>query len=289
MVVSSGSSASSTSGPLLIMWSLLSWNVAGRIRRWPEQLAAVSQINADVIALQEVTMRSSHMWRQALTERGWAWFVFSFDLAPAGFVARGPRRFGLVLASRFPIAVNDPNRFAVPWPERVLTAAIQLPHAPVDVSTTHVPPGASNGWIKIEHLEALHHRFASTPACARLLCGDFNTPRRELPDGQVITFGQTEDGRVSRPRGGRWDAAERGIVTGLRDIGMPDVFRELYGYELQPASWILKRHGRTFERRFDHVFADPRLRPQSFIYRHDLRQSGASDHSAAVVRFAGPA
>jgi exodeoxyribonuclease III len=122
----------------------------------------------------------------------------------------------------------------------------------------------------------------------RLLCGDFNTPRRELPDGQVITFGQTETGRMTRSRGPRWDAAERGIITGLRDVRMPDVYRELHGYEPQPASWVLKRLNQTFERRFDHVFADPSLHPQAFTYRHDLRQSGASDHSPVVVRFDGP-
>jgi hypothetical protein len=91
--VPSGSSASCI-GAVLVIWSLLSWNVAGRLKRWPDQFAAVSQINPDVIALQEVTVRSSHMWRQALTDSGWGSFVFSFDLAPADFVAAGPRRYG---------------------------------------------------------------------------------------------------------------------------------------------------------------------------------------------------
>jgi len=187
----------------------------------------------------------------------------------------------LVLASRLSLVTHDPERFPVPWQERVLSATIRVPSGRVEITTTHVPPGSSNGWIKIEHLEGLRLGLAAGSSMPRLLCGDFNTPRRELPDGEVITFGQTEAGRLSRGRGARWDAAERDILLGLADLGMPDVFRALYGYQPQPASWILKRGHARFPRRFDHVFAGPNLRPTAFTYVHELRESGASDHSPA--------
>ena len=119
-----------------------------------------------------------------------------------------------------------------------------------------------------------------------MLCGDFNTPRRELPTGEVITFGQTEAGRLNRARGARWDAAERDILLGLADLGMPDVFRAVYGYQPQPASWTFKRGDDRFPRRLDHVFADANLRPTAFTYVHELRESGVSDHSPAFVEFA---
>ena len=265
----------------------MSWNVAGRTGRWPEQFAAVRRIDPEVVALQEVTVRTAPVWREAFERDGWRSFVFSFDLAPKSFSPTGPRRYGLVLAARFPLIPRDPRRFHVPWPERVLSATVCLPHRRVEITTTHVPPGSSNGWIKVEHLEGLRLGLMAGPSTPRLLCGDFNTPRRELPSGEVITFGQTEAGRLTRIPGARWDAAERGIVLGLADLGMPDVFRTLYGYKPQPASWILKRGPARFQRRFDHVFADPSLRPIEFTYGHELREGGVSDHSPALVKF-GP-
>jgi len=51
---------------------VLTWNVAGRVRRQAEQAAAVAAVAADVIALQEVTARTLPLWRAALSEAGFA-------------------------------------------------------------------------------------------------------------------------------------------------------------------------------------------------------------------------
>ena len=148
-------------------------------------------------------------------------------------------------------------------------------------------PARATAGSRSKHLEGLRLGLAAGSSINRLLCGDFKTPRRELPTpGEVITFGQTEAGRLTRAPGARWDAAERDILLGLADLGMPDVFRALYGYQPQPASWILKRGNARFPRRFDHVFAHPHLRPVAFTYMHELRESGVSDHSPAFVEFA---
>jgi len=163
---------------------------------------------------------------------------------------------------------------------------LPVPNGCVEITPTHVPPGSRNGTIKIEHLEGLRLGLAAGGSTPRLLCGHCNTPRRELPTGELITFGQTEAGRLNRARGARWDAAERDILLGLADLGMPDVFRALYGYQPQPASWILKRGHARFPRRFDHVFVDPTLRPTAFTSGHELRENGVSDHSPAFVEFA---
>src|SRR3954447_21585534 len=42
---------------------LVTWNVAGRLTRQPQQAAAVASLRADVVALQEVTARTLPMWR----------------------------------------------------------------------------------------------------------------------------------------------------------------------------------------------------------------------------------
>jgi len=191
-----------------------------------------------------------------------------------------------VLASRLALVAHEPERFPVPWQERVLSATIRVPNGSVEITTTHVPPGSSNGWIKIEHLEDSVSGSRPLSSNPKLLCGDFNTPRRELPTAEGITLGQTEDGRFNRTLGGRWDAAKRDILLGLADLGMPDVFRALYGYQPQPASWILERGDARFPRRFDHVFAYPSLGPTAFTYVHELRESAVSDHSPALVEFA---
>jgi hypothetical protein len=47
------------------------------------------------------------------------------------------------------------------WNERVLSATIQPPHGHVEISTTHVPPGSSNGRIKIERFERLRLGLAT--------------------------------------------------------------------------------------------------------------------------------
>jgi hypothetical protein len=57
---------------------------------------------------------------------GWCSFAFSFDLAPSSFSPTGPRRYGLVLASRLPLVTHDPERFPLPWQERVLSATIRV-------------------------------------------------------------------------------------------------------------------------------------------------------------------
>jgi hypothetical protein len=69
---------------------------------------------------------------------GWCSFVFSFDLAPSSFSPTGPHRHGLVLASRLPLVTHDPERFPVPWQERVLSPTIHVHGASVEIRTTHV-------------------------------------------------------------------------------------------------------------------------------------------------------
>lgn len=66
----------------------------------------------------------------------------------------------------------------------------------VELHATHVPPGSSNGWVKIEHLQDLHDGLARPSAVPRILRVDFNTPQAELPSGEIATWGQL--GRLGR-------------------------------------------------------------------------------------------
>ena len=95
---------------------LVTWNVAGRVTRQPEQAAAVAALGADVVALQEVTARTLPLWRAALADAGLAACEATLDDPPA---ASGRRLLGVLVAAREPLE-RLPSPPDAPWPERVL-------------------------------------------------------------------------------------------------------------------------------------------------------------------------
>jgi exonuclease III len=116
-----------------------------------------------------------------------------------------------------------------------------------------------------------------------VLCGDLNTPRRELQDGTLLTFAHDSKGRLRPERGERWDRAERALI---RDLGWTDAWRELHGYGTRDASWTFS--GDRGGWRLDHVLLDG-LTPVQATYCHEWRTSGLSDHSALMVNVQPPA
>ena len=271
----------------------LSWNVNARVRAAADQAAAIIACHPDVVTLQEVTAATRGGLRQALAGGGLAFTVDSFELLASIAHLTGPRRYGLLVAARFPLTPLTTPRFSVPWPERILGVQGQG----ISIFTTHIPPGSSNGWKKIEMLEGLYAGLGKPSPQPRILSGDFNTPQFERANGDVITWGQDvlPDGKaviMGRWRGGtgeRWDAGERNVLRGLAHFDLSDVFRAVNGYKPQEFSWYLKRKGTLVGRRFDHVFASASLQPTSCSYLHALREAGLSDHSPIEAVFAGAA
>ena len=172
----------------------------------------------DVVALQEVTARTLPLWRAACATLGLAHVACSLEGAAPAREPAGRRRTGVLLAAREPL---DPlgGLLPVPWPETALAVRV----AGVEVHTVHVP-NAANGEIKPQTLAAVRAGLA-TRSGPRVLCGDLNTPRREAPDGTVWSFARDGRGRLRPERAGAWDAAELGVVPGLRDLGFTDAFR----------------------------------------------------------------
>jgi exonuclease III len=159
----------------------------------------------------------------------------------------------------------------------------------IECYTTHIPPGASNGWIKIETLEGIYNRLAIPNTKLRVLCGDFNTPKEETQDGQVVTWAERrrKNGEIVLVpnRGKRWDAAERNVLLCLKEFDLSDVYRSLYGYKVQDYSWYTNNKGVRIGRRFDHVFASQALNPVSCRYLGSFREESLSDHSPIEVEF----
>jgi endonuclease/exonuclease/phosphatase family metal-dependent hydrolase len=197
------------------------------------------------------------------------------------FAAKG-RLFNLT-ASRWP--VDELPAIGAPQPERVLSVVIETPHGPIDVHNAHIPPAPSNGLVKVETCEALFERLSRPRPHGVVLIGDLNTPRREYPDGSVETFASNHPEHEAR-----WDAAERGLLTGLSDFGFADAFRTLNGYDRDDVSWVMHtRARRKAAHRLDHVIASAELEPLACDYLHGWREVGLSDHSAmeATLRVRG--
>ncbi len=257
---------------------LITWNVARRSSRIVEQATALAGRAPDVVALQEVTRRTLPLWRSAFELLGLTHVRCSLDAAtPAAGSAR--RTTGVMLASRAPL--SDARRaFVMPWPETALGAGTDTARGPVEIYCVHVP-NAANGLVKIQTLQAVRRGLEAAEPAARVLCGDLNTPRRELPDGEVISFARDSRGRLRPERGPEWDAAELSIVPGLEELGYRDVYRALHGYATPQPSWTWKRiAGHNGGWRIDHIFASAQLRPIASVYHHAWRDSELSDHSA---------
>lgn len=268
---------------------LITWNLAGRTSRIDRQVDALASRAPDIVALQEVTERGSPTLRACLNQCGLTHIVDGFELAPS---SECPRRYRQMVASRYDISpILEP--VAIPFQEALLVAEIDTPFGPIDLFNCHVPPGSPHGWSKIETFEGVFSHLAHHATRPRILCGDFNSPQAEMPDGTVITWGQhiRQDGSVRirrRIRGGdaaRWDTAERSVLQGLREYDLPDVYRELHGFDRSTFSLRLMHKGRATDRRFDHVFAAPSLNPIDCRYLHEFRSGGLSDHAGLEVEF----
>ena len=251
---------------------LVTWNVAGRVTRHPEQAAAVAALargrrraaGGDGADAAPVARRAGGGGPRGV--RGGA-------RRPAR--ADRPPLLGVLVAAREPLE-RLPSPADAPWPERVLCCRL----GDAEIVNLHSPIAPAPELAKVRTHEAVAAYLAQRPAGPLILCGDLNTPRRELPDGDVLTFAHDSAGRLRPARGERWDRAERALVHDLREHGWVDAFRALHGYEGRHASWTFAQDRGGW--RLDHVLARG-LRPLASEYAHEWRRSGLSDHSALVV------
>jgi exonuclease III len=251
----------------------MTWNVAGRVRAQPEQAEAIAQLGADVVALQEVTVRTEPLWRAALGALGFASCESAIASLPPG---KSRRRLAVLVAAQAELEPLPPPP-DVPWRERVLCCRV----GGVEITNLHSPIAPAPDLAKIRTHEAVAAYLAARGGSGpRVLCGDLNTPRREYPDGSVLTFAHDTHGRLREERGERWDRAERALVHGLRERGWVDAFRSVHGYADREASWTFANDRGGW--RLDHVLVHG-LRPVASAYAHDWRRAGLSDHSALIV------
>ena len=245
------------------------WNVAGRKTRLDEQAERVLGARA-----RPRVPPGGHAGDRGAVERAARrGRPRARALAPLPKAREGSRPLAVLTAARGEldvISVDD-----VPWPERVLAARA----GGIEIVNVHSPISPKPGLVKVLTHEAVfrHLRDGSGP---RVVLGDLNTPRKELPDGSVWTFARDRYGRLRPDRGERWDAAESALIRGLEPSGFRDAFRELNGFDSKEPSWEWPRWGGGY--RLDHLIASAEVEVSECSYRHEWRREDKlSDHSAA--------
>jgi exonuclease III len=243
-----------------------------------EQARAVAAREPDIVAIQEVTRRTRPLWTRAFELIGLPHVLASSPDSGLSGGAVGRRTLVMIAARVALEQLQTP--LAVPRRESTLSVLACSSSGPLEIHCVHVP-NAANGWVKVETLQALRRGLETPSRAPRVLCGDLNTPRRELPDGTTISFARDSRGRLRPERGPEWDAAELGIVPGLRELGYRDAFRTCQGSASRSPSWTWKTiAGHDGGWRLDHTFLSAGLLPLACEYHHQWREQGLSDHSA---------
>jgi exonuclease III len=264
---------------------LLSWNTAGRTKIIENQYLAIQEIDPEILCLQEIQANGDEHWIKILSNN-YEYIISSFDHVEERSKT-GPRKFHLIIASKLPIVLKNVSFEYVPWAERLLI--VELENQGLKIATTHIPPGSTNGWVKIEFFEGLYKLLTEDNL---ILTGDFNSPRKEFSDGRTMTWGQFLNSKgeikVLKKREGRegqrWHDAEYNLLRGISDIGYHDYFRHLNGFEKEACSWISNVNP-SYGYRFDHAIGPKNIAAGKAAYLTTFIDRKLSDHAALLLEF----
>jgi exonuclease III len=284
---------------------LLNWNIQKISATTPRSLrgtlAAIDEIDPDVMALQEVGDGIRPVLVQALETRGYN--SVTSDTPPK---VKGHQ---VLVAARAALIDEKSRAYIHPkYPRAIVGAEIDGGAKRFTLLSFHVPNGANQGWRKADCMNALADLAASNPPNRTMLCaGDANEPASYRSDGSAIPYVSKREklrfdgtGRVlstskpwrdkrgeSRPAQQWYDAIERVFPSG------PDrTFTELcLSYHLTPGAEPSHRT-RGVPKPLDHLLCvGPQPKVLRLDFLHQLRNShtkGApSEHSAMVAVLGG--
>lgn len=294
------------------MIKLISWNV----RKVGEKIAArqvevLRKQEPDIVALQDVNIHSIALYEEEFSHFGLKHTAHTFqgntENTPSGvFIAS---RFDLHLLPEtqpsllWPAGARSPDKDKIlkHWTKRTLFVTIKSPYGAIDLHNVYITPYNHTEltptgerklypWIKFDLLSGIYQTLSAPTDRPRLLCGDFNTPREEMPNGTIITWGYSgKNGKYFlTPTGQYQHEVEHNILFGLGEhCNMPDAYRRFHGYDTCGAdeAWSWQTHT-SKKYRFDHIFASKTLYLQNIQYLQSIRQRNLSDHTPIEVIFA---
>ena len=248
--------------------------MAGRVARQAEQAGWVASREWDLVCLQEILPTTLGAWRRALRDQGMRDVRSSLDEWIPGEPPPDGRRLGVLTAARAPLEVIASAY--PPWPERLLTTRVRC-ERPFELHNLHSPISQKPDRVKLRTHRAIHAHLARGHALPQLLAGDLNTPRRELPDGEIWSFARTARGSLRADRGETWERDELAPIRGLEEHGFRDLFRDLHGFDRDAISFAAGRSGKGW--RLDHILGSRQFRAVACEYDEGPRLAGLSDHS----------
>ena len=265
---------------------IITWNLNSRTNKIDliKQCEYLNSGNFDVITLQEVLIKSEKFFKDYFCEN---YIASSFDLVKDQSILKGNRKFGQLVISK-KIINEIPVCSNLPFPERVLSVRID----DFELHTTHVPPGSSNGVIKVKHLEEFYKFISKRNEKKQIITGDFNSPQKELISGEIVTWGQkiNKNGKINisiNPKwkndcsGERWDLSERNFIQNHHLLGLKDIFRAQKGFGNESYSWYTNN---GIGRRYDHIFTSNNYKIDEVFYDDKPRITKLSDHSPLICK-----
>lgn len=257
---------------------LVTWNVNKR-RNYRQQADYLAHLAPDIVALQEVAFARVGATAAALADLGLPHCVSTGERTPRDLTC------DVLIASRWPL--TEITLTTTPLAQSLVSARTGSPFGPLEIHDLHAPTFGTYGEQKLATLEAVRAALAVPSEHHRVLLGDLNTPRAETSAGEVITFGQRvrKDGAVRVIRGHeRVDAAERGVLEGLREFGFRDAFRSVHGYGVAGVSWR-SHHANRNPFRLDHAFVSAGIEPLEARYHEEVMTppDTLSDHAVLEI------
>ncbi len=268
---------------------IVSWNVRylGLETRLAEVVSRLVESGADIVALQEVTLSLLDSTAGLLENYGYDSHVDSIARAPEGPYGRKP--FGCIVASKWPTAPGPSDwRLTAPFPESFARAIVSAPGGPIDVTSVHVPNGASNGWKKVATFRVLSQALTTeSPGTHQIVAGDFNEPMELRLDGSIVTFSEVQPGerghRLWTDRDGQtgdlheWEEAVQAVLGVKPTHRLLDVHRVVYGGMFTPKTHFA---GKRVPRWFDHILVSPEFHIEKCGVYSEWLEAGVSDHAA---------
>ena len=279
---------------------LMSWNVGKpRKDTLLAYYPKIKDENVDIFALQEVVPDTIEHIKEGLSEIGLNYIETSCNLAVDLDMQTGPHKNGTVtdgvlIASRWPLKLIPEFFEKIPWQKSALSTIVTTPYGEIELHTVHIPNASSSGrweekpggdWdyvskaketskeisrkikrrgrqVKVDAFKGVHAAL-STPTVSnrhRILCGDFNSPKKESSEGNTY-WGTKREHR----------SGEKQVIEGLKkEHDLEDTYRKLHpDYNDGAYSHV---NPNAPNRRYDHIFSSKSLNPQKCDYLHSLRK-----------------